>query len=71
METAGTLVEVEVLTRVHRAGGGGWNPGEVAGFTPEEAAHLVARGIGRLVERAPTSAPQDRMLKGAPIKKGV
>ena len=65
------LVEVEVLTRVHSHGGGAVNAGERAGFTAAAAADLVARGIARYVEKAPDTAPSDRMQKAAPVKKGV
>jgi hypothetical protein len=65
------LVEVELLARVSRAAGGSWNPGEVAGFTSDEAAGLVRRGLARVVEKAPAGPTVDRMVKGAPIRKGI
>ncbi len=48
----------------------GYNPGEVAGFEPAEAAALVAGGFGEAVEPDERTAeeraagPQDRMVRG-------
>ena len=64
------VVSVELLAHVLRPTGGAWNAGEVAGFSPAEAASLIARGVARPVPvKAPARPPLDTMVKGAPVKK--
>lgn len=69
------------LQRVRfREGWGSWNAGELAGFPPDTAAFLVAKGIAELNEpampkapmeepttkrKAPTGPPKNRAARGA------
>ena len=64
------LVPIRLLRPVTAPTGGHWNAGEVAGFEPEVAAGLIARGAAeRVPEKAPAAPTKDKMVRGG-LKKG-
>jgi len=64
------LVPIRLLRPVTAPTGGHWNAGEVAGFEPEVAAGLIARGAAeRVPEKAPEMPQKDKMVRGG-LKKG-
>ena len=68
------LVRVTLRRPVHDpVGGGQWNTGESAGFPPDVAQRLIARGAAVAAVSPTTKAPDrpglDKQVKGAPVKK--
>ena len=64
------LIPLTLLAPVVAPTGGHWNAGDVAGFAPDVAASLIARGLAVQVKpKAPTGPAADKQMKGAPIKK--
>lgn len=57
-------------------GGAQYAPGEVAAFPKDFAEQLISLGLGQRVpdppvEKAPSAPAADKMVKGAPVKKGA
>ena len=65
------LIAVRLLAPVASQTGGHWNRGETAGFPPEIAAALVARGVAVAADaqKAPAQPSADKMIGRAPAKK--
>ena len=70
-------VSVVMLAPLRSPSGGHWSIGDRAGFPPDVAKDLIARGVARIDASPPPrkddkgldSAPADKMLRSAPMKK--
>lgn len=83
MSQAPPTVSLVLLAAVTAPSGGHWNPGEHAGFAPDVAADLIARGAARAWAPTPRPAadqadpkvrgldvpPAHKMVTGAGTKK--
>jgi hypothetical protein len=73
---ADAAVRLLLPSGVRMHGGAQYAPGEIATFSPDTASQLVALGLAvpapapGPVQKSPDHPEHDKMVKGAPIKKG-